>query len=81
MRSLVLTIFFFYLQYPLIIEALHITSNHGCLCNKRVNSTSPLSEFACISQAPIEAVHALNVAVNGQKEAEMKTFTDGRCSV
>lgn len=34
-----------------------------------------------LCQAPIEAVHALNVAVCGQKEAKMKTFTDGRCSV
>lgn len=34
-----------------------------------------------IHQAPIEAVCALNMAVNGQKEAQRKTFTDGRCSV
>lgn len=34
-----------------------------------------------VRQAPIEAIHALTVARNGQKEAEMKTFADGRCSV
>lgn len=56
-------------------------STDGCVGASDRQVSMPSLLYPNLCQAPIEAVLVLPVAENGQKAAEINTFTDGRCSV